>query len=142
MLERTGLQIPKSKVVDSGTFSKIEPKIRKISQLQSAAEIALVDEFHRNLRQMKGLGLVFQKKLFSLIFRCFIHIWTSTRSGFSKKSKNTGFGQILSFHTGRRINFFQKMFFSSFSSRSNLKNVQMDFWLMVYTSKVKIVKVK
>ena len=124
--------------MDSGTFSKIEPKIRKISQLQSAAEIALVDEFHRNLRQMKGLGLVFQKKkiLFSLIFRCFIHIWTSTRSGFSKKSKNTGFGQILSFHTGRRNNFFKNFFRKTVSPKPNLKNVRIKFKISALDQKL------
>ena len=39
------LQIPKSKMTDFGTFSKIESKIRKINQLQSNVEIALVDGF-------------------------------------------------------------------------------------------------
>ena len=39
------LQIPKSKKKDSCTFSKIEPKIQKISQLQSVVEIALFDGF-------------------------------------------------------------------------------------------------
>ena len=51
-----------------GTFSKIEPKFRKISKFQNNTEIALIDEFHRNLRQMKGLGVNFQKKLKFWIF--------------------------------------------------------------------------
>ena len=46
-----------------GTFSKIEPKIRKISKFQNNTEIALVDEIIRNLRQMKDLGLNFQEKI-------------------------------------------------------------------------------
>ena len=57
-----------------GTFSKIESKIRKISQLQSAVEIALVDEFHRNLRQMKDLGLDFQEKKSFFYFRSFLRV--------------------------------------------------------------------
>ena len=57
-----------------GTFLKIEPKIRKISKFQNNTEIALVDEFLQNLRQMKDLGLIFQEKLkhfFLIIFACF-----------------------------------------------------------------------
>ena len=54
------LQIPKSKTKLFGTFSKIESKIRKISQLQSAVKIVLLDGFWWNQVQMKGLGVNFQ----------------------------------------------------------------------------------
>ena len=71
------IQISNPKVTLFGPFSKIEPKIRKISQLQSAVEIALVDEFHRNLRQMKDLGLNLQEK-FEKIFFDYVCIFYST----------------------------------------------------------------
>ena len=62
------LQIPNPKVVIFCPVSKIESKIRKIRKFQNDTEIALEDEFHRNLRQMEDLGLDFQKKLkFSII---------------------------------------------------------------------------
>ena len=54
--------MPTPKVTPFGTFSKIDPKIRKISQLRENTKFALVDEFHRNLRQMKDQGLYFQEK--------------------------------------------------------------------------------
>ena len=60
--------MPTPKVVIFGPFSKIESKIRKISKFQNNTEIALVNEFHRNLRQMKDLDPYFQKKLKFLIF--------------------------------------------------------------------------
>ena len=68
------LQMSPPKVELFGTFLKIEPKIQKISQLQNNTEIALVDEFHRNLRQMKDLGFIFQKKMCKNIFRSFLHV--------------------------------------------------------------------
>ena len=54
------LQIPTPKVGLFGTPLKIDPKIRKISKIQIDTEIALVNEIHRNLRQMEALGLYFQ----------------------------------------------------------------------------------
>ena len=60
--------MPPPKVKLFGTFLKIEPKIRKIIKFQNNTEIALADEIHRNLRQMKDLGRNFQKKLKKLIF--------------------------------------------------------------------------
>ena len=63
------LQIPNPKVTPFGTFSKIESKIRKTSKVQNNIEIALVDELHRNLRQMKGPSLIFQKKIEKINFR-------------------------------------------------------------------------
>ena len=39
------LQIPSPKVVIFCPFSKIDPKIRKITKFQTAVKIALVDEF-------------------------------------------------------------------------------------------------
>ena len=60
--------MPTPKVVIFGTFSKIDPKIRKIGQLRENTKFALVDEFHRNLRQMKDLGLDFQKKIEQINF--------------------------------------------------------------------------
>ena len=61
-------------------------------ELQTAVEIALVDEFWRNLCQMKGLGLIFQKNWnfwFLSIIQCFTPIWTWPRSWFLGISKNT-----------------------------------------------------
>ena len=55
--------MPPPKVKLFGTFSKIEPKFRKISKFQNNTEIALIDKFHRTLHQMKGLGVNFQKNL-------------------------------------------------------------------------------
>ena len=75
------IQIPKSKVVLFGTFSKIESKIRDISKFQNCTEIALGDEFHRNLRQMKGLGLDFQKKMKKLIFDYFSMLYSTLNIG-------------------------------------------------------------
>ena len=57
------LQIPNPKIKLFGTFLKIGPKIRKISKFQNNTEIALVDGFYRNLRQMEALGLYFSGKL-------------------------------------------------------------------------------
>ena len=61
------LQIPNPKVVIFGTFLKIESKIRKIIKFQNNTKFALVNEFLRNLRQMKDLGLIFQEKFKKLI---------------------------------------------------------------------------
>ena len=62
------LQMPPPKVDLFGTFLKIESKIRKIIRFQNNTKFALVNEFLRNLRQMKDLGLIFQEKLKKLIF--------------------------------------------------------------------------
>ena len=45
-------------------------------KFQTAVEIVLFDEFHRNLRQMKGLGFVFQDFLEFLIFIIFSMFYT------------------------------------------------------------------
>ena len=62
------LQIVKPKVGLFCPNSKNRPDNPKIWKFQNYPEIALVDEFHRNLRQTKGLGLIFQKKLKFCIF--------------------------------------------------------------------------
>ena len=66
--------MPTPKVVIFGTFSKIDPKIRKISKFQTAVKIALVNEIHRNLRQMEALGLYFRDFFGILNFRLFLHV--------------------------------------------------------------------
>ena len=63
------LQMPTPKVGLFGTPLKIDPKIRKISKIQINTEIALVNEIHRNLRQMEALGLYFQVFFEILNFR-------------------------------------------------------------------------
>ena len=56
------VQIPNPKVDIFGTFSKIEPKIRKISKFQNNTKSALIDEIHQNLSQMKGPCPYFDEK--------------------------------------------------------------------------------
>ncbi len=90
------LQMPTPKVVIFGTFSKIDPKIRKMSKLQNITEIALVVEFHRNLRQMKGLGLDFQKKLKKICFDYFCMFYIILNLGYIRFSENDGKYQICS----------------------------------------------
>ena len=68
--------MPTPKVVIFGTFSKIESKIRKISKFQNNTEIAPDNEIHRNLRQMKGLGLDSQKKLKKIFFDNFCKFYS------------------------------------------------------------------
>ena len=60
--------MPPPKVNLFGTFLKIESKIRKTIKFQNNTKLALVNEFLRNLRQMKDPGLIFQEKLKKLIF--------------------------------------------------------------------------
>ena len=69
------LQIPKSKIKLFCTFSKIDPKIRKMSKFQNNTTTALVDGFWWNLVQMKGLGLYFPEKLSFLIFGQFYYVF-------------------------------------------------------------------
>ena len=56
------LQMATPKVGLFGTFSKIGVQIRKIIKFQKSTEVAVIDEIHRNLRQMKDLDPYFQKK--------------------------------------------------------------------------------
>ena len=75
------LQMPPPKVSFFGTFLKIESKIRKIIRFQNNTKFALVDEFLRNLRQMKDLGLIFQKKLKKIIFDHFCMFYSILNIG-------------------------------------------------------------
>ena len=84
------------KLIPFGTFSQIDPKIRKISKFQNITEIALVDEFHRNLRQMKGLGLDFQKKLKKIFFDYFCMFYIILNLGYIRISENYKKYQICS----------------------------------------------
>ena len=108
----TSVQIPKSKVVLFCPFSKMRSKIVKITKFQNAVKIALVSGFKWNRCQMEALGLIFRFFLnfeFSSIFACFIAIWTSTISGFSKKSKNPRYAMI-----SKRVNFYIHYIFRNF----------------------------
>ena len=73
--------MPPPKVDLFGTFLKIESKIRKIIKFQNNTEIAPDDEFLRNLRQMKGLGVNFQKKLKFLISNDFCMFYSTLNIG-------------------------------------------------------------
>ena len=90
------LQIPNPKVTLFGTFSKISQKIRKISKFQNDTKIALVDEFHRNLRQTKGIGLIFRKKLKKLIFDYFCMFYSILNIGQIRIFENDGKFRICS----------------------------------------------
>ena len=106
------LQIPKSKTKLFGKFSKIEPKIRKISQLQSAPEIALVDEFHRNQSQMKGLGLNFQKKIEKIFFDNYCMFYSCLNT---LKIRIFGkVGKLQIWYDFISLRLFQKLIFSKF----------------------------
>ena len=88
--------MPTPKVTTFGTFSKIDPKIRKISQLCEKTKFALVDEFHRNLRQMKDLGGKFQFLLKKLIFDDFCMIYSILNIGQIRIFENDAKYQICS----------------------------------------------
>ena len=66
--------MPTLKVVIFGPFSKIESEIRKIRKFQNNTEIAVINEIHRNLRQMKGLDPYFRKKILIFDFRSFLRV--------------------------------------------------------------------
>ena len=134
------LQIPKSKVVLFGTFSKIESKIRKISKFQNNIKIALVNEIIRNLRQMKDLGLNFQEKLKKIIFDNFCTFYSTLNIDqigifeiFEKSKiccdfKNCELLQKL---------FFSKMFFWKLESVTRLKNSWVRFLIFALDQKLK-----
>ena len=110
--------MPTPKVVIFGPFSKIESKIRKISKFQNNTVTALVDEFHRNLRQMKGLDPYFRKKIEIFDFRSFLHVSQyfehEADPDFRKSWK---FPNLLRFQIPKAfigINFFQKIFSNFF----------------------------
>ena len=73
--------------------------------------------------------IIFSEKImifkFSIILLCFIAIWTSTRSGFSKISKNTNSELCLSFNTGRRDENFWNFFRETFSINLCQENVSL-----------------
>ena len=111
-------------------------------RFQAVVKTVLVDGYLWNPCLMKCLGLVFLKKMkFEIFihFSMFVHIWTSTRSGFSKKSRKSCYAMISNLVNYFRINFFKKILI--FSSRFNLKNVKIDFYYWC-TSKIKIPNVK
>ena len=85
------LQIPTYKVDLFGTFSKIDPKIRKISKFQTVVEIALVNGFRWNLWQMEALGSIFQD---------FLEFWIFIN--FSMFSTYLNIGQIRIFGNYRK----------------------------------------
>ena len=90
--------MPTHKVVLFGPFSKIESKIRKISKFQNNTEIALVNEFHQNLRQMKDLDPYFQKKLNFLIFDHFCVFYSILNIGNIRIFENDEKNPICSLH--------------------------------------------
>jgi hypothetical protein len=66
--------MPTPKVGLFVTPLKMGSKNRKISKIQIHTEIALVNEIHRNLRQMEALGLYFDFFFEILNFRNFFNV--------------------------------------------------------------------
>ena len=109
---KISLQMPTPKVVIFGTFSKIESKIRKISKFQNNTEIALVDEFHRNQSQMKGLGVDFQKKIEKIFFDNYCMFYSCLNTLKIRIFGKVGKSQIWYDFISLRL--FQKLIFSKF----------------------------
>ena len=132
--------MPTPKVVIFGPFSKIESKIRKISKFQNNTEIALVDEFHRNLRQMKDLGLDFQKKLKKIIFDNFSMFYSTLNIDqigiFEKIEKCLICQDFISNRLFHKLIFNFFFFCQTFSSKPNLKNVRIRFLISALEQKL------
>ena len=101
-ITQSDIQMPTPKVGLFGTPLKIRSKIRKISKFQTNTEIALVDEIHRNLRQMEALGSYFRKKLKFWIFVDFYMLCTYLNiaqirifRNYQKYRKSMVFGTVL-----------------------------------------------
>ena len=90
------LQIPKSKVVIFGPFSKMGSKIRKIIKFQINTEIALVDRFYWNLCLMEALGSIFSKKFEIQIFIYFCMFYSYFNIGQIRIFENDGKCRICS----------------------------------------------
>ena len=107
--------MPTPKVGLFGTFSKIDPKIWKISKFQTVVEIALVNGFRWNLCQMEALGSNFQDFLefwifinFSM-FSTYLNVDQIRIFGNYRKCKNVWF-------LGKKCEIWVKMFLQPFFS--------------------------
>ena len=142
--------MPSPQVVLFRTFSKIDPKIRKISKFQTAVKIALVNEIHRNLRQMEALGFYFRDFFGILNFRLFCMFYSTLNIDHIRIFENDGKYRIyyVRLHVFSKnellfSNFENPTFFSSprltectyyfvhnypkYRSRVKIRNVEPDF---------------
>ena len=126
-------------------FSKIGPKIRKISKFRKNTEIALVGGFWWNLCQMEALGSYFSEKLkfwnfrqFYYVFQHFAHRTDPDFRKWWKIPKMLATGKIFR-------NFFRFFFKFCFSNFFQLAENYKSYWQILnpkHRSRVKIRNVK